>query len=113
MSDNQLYNLEQLEAMASGDVAFVNKMVGMFIDLTPEVIDRMKDGFASDDLEDMGAAAHKIKPSIDMMGIKVLYQKIRDLEQFGKNRQNMDQIPGLLNEVVSTLEAVIEQLKAR
>lgn len=113
MSDNQLYNLEQLEAMASGDTVFINKMVSMFIDLTPEVISRMRDGFAADDLEDMGAAAHKIKPSIDMMGIKVLHQKIRDLEQYGKTRQNLDQIPGLLNDVTNTLEEVIEQLKAR
>lgn len=113
MSEEKLYSLDQLVAMSSGDEAFVNKMVDMFIDLTPEVIERMKTGFNSDDLEDMGAAAHKIKPSIDMMGIKSLHQKIRDLEQWGKNRENVDQIPELLENVTSTLEEVLDQLRAR
>ncbi|MCB9240277.1 MAG: Hpt domain-containing protein [Flavobacteriales bacterium] len=113
MNEEQLYSLEQLEAMSAGDEAFINKMVEMFIHMTPEAVDRMVTSLANDDLEDVGAAAHKIKPSIDMMGITSLRQKIRDLEQWGKNRTNVDQIPDLLDDVIHTLNDVIQQLKAR
>lgn len=111
--EEKLYSLDQLEALASGDSAFVNKMVDMFIQMAPESVDRMVTALADDDLEDLGAAAHKVKPSIDMMGIVSLKQKIRDLEQWGKNRTNTDQIPQLLDEVINTLNDVVQQLKAR
>ena len=113
MKEDKLYSLDQLEAMSSGDEAFINKMVEMFIHMAPEAVDRMVTALAEDDLEDLGSAAHKIKPSIDMMGITSLRQKIRDLEQWGKNRLNVEQIPDLLNEVIETLNNVIQQLRSR
>jgi HPt (histidine-containing phosphotransfer) domain-containing protein len=111
--EEQLYSLDQLEALASGDVAFVNKMVEMFIQMAPESVDRMLTALAEDDLEDLGAAAHKVKPSIDMMGIVSLKQKIRDLEQWGKNRTNVELLPTLLDEVIETLNNVVQQLRKR
>ena len=112
MEDN-LYSLNQLEALASGDTAFVNKMVDMFIQMAPESVDRMLTALAEDDLEDLGAAAHKVKPSIDMMGITTLKQKIRDLEQWGKHRTNVEKIPELLDDVIETLNNVVQQLRNR
>ena len=111
--DEKLYSLDQLEALASGDTAFVNKMVDMFIHMAPESVDRMVTALAEEDYEDLGAAAHKVKPSIDMMGIIQLKQKIRDLEQWGKNKTNIDQIPGLLDDVINTLNEVVQQLRNR
>jgi len=111
--EEKLYSLDQLEALASGDQAFVDKMVDMFIHMAPESVDRMINALADHNLEDLGAAAHKLKPSIDMMGIVSLKQKIRDLEQWGKNRTNVDMIPGLLDEVINTLNDVVQQLRNR
>lgn len=113
MNEEKLYSLEQLEALAGGDKVFIDKMVEMFIQMTPESVDRMITALANDDLEDLGAAAHKIKPSIDMMGIVSLKQKIRDLEQWGKNRSNVNLISGLLDEVINTLNDVVHQLRNR
>jgi len=111
--EEKLYSLDQLKALASGDQAFVDKMVDMFIHMAPESVDRMINALADDNLEDLGAAAHKVKPSIDMMGIVSLKQKIRDLEQWGKNRTNVEMIPGLLDEVINTLNDVVQQLRNR
>ncbi len=111
--EDKLYSLDQLESLASGDTAFVNKMVDMFIQMAPESVDRMVTALAENDLEDLGAAAHKVKPSIDMMGIVSLKQKIRNLEQWGKNRTNMDMISPLLDDVINTLNDVVQQLKTR
>ena len=111
--EDKLYSLDQLEALASGDSAFVNKMVDMFIQMAPESINTMITALAEDKLEDLGAAAQKVKPSFDMMGITTLKQPIRDLEQWGKNRTNVESIPGLLEEVTEVLNNVVQQLKAR
>jgi len=113
MSEEKLYNLIQLNELSGGNDDFVNKMVQMFIDLAPETLDNINIGLAEGDLDRVGAAAHKIKPSLDMMGIVVLKAKIRALEGNAKNRTNVDDIPNLVEDVSNTLKAVIAQLRAR
>ena len=113
MEEEKLYSLAQLESLSGGDEAFVNKMVDMFLELTPQTIAVLKESYAEDKLETLGGAAHKIKPTIDMMGIETLRQSIRDLEQYGKNRSHLELIPGLLTEVCDTLDQVVVQLRNR
>jgi HPt (histidine-containing phosphotransfer) domain-containing protein len=113
MSEEKLYDLIQLNELSGGNDDFVNKMVQMFIDLAPETLDNLNNGLAEGDLDRVGGAAHKIKPSLDMMGIVVLKEKIRTLEANAKNRVNVDQIPALVEDVSSTLKALIAQLRAR
>lgn len=113
MNDAPLFDLSQLNELSGGNQDFVNKMAGMFVDMVPEILDRINTGLATDNLEDMGAAAHKIKPSIDMMGIVSLKEKIRALESNGKNRTNLDEIPGLVSDINEILNKVVAQLRAR
>jgi HPt (histidine-containing phosphotransfer) domain-containing protein len=113
MSDQKLYSLSQLEDISSGDQAFVDKMVDMFIDMVPESTNMMVEALANEEYEELGKAAHKIKPSIDMMGILSLREKIRELERRGKLSEEVETIPTLLEDVVLTLNQVIEQLKTR
>lgn len=113
MSEQKLYDLAQLNELSGGNDDFVNKMVQMFIDMAPETLDNINIGLAEGDLDRVGAAAHKIKPSLDMMGIVALKDKIRSLESNAKNRLNVEEIPALVTEVSDTLKAVIVQLKAR
>jgi len=113
MEEEKLYSLSQLESLSGGDEVFVNKMVDMFLQLTPQTIEVLKESYAEDELETMGGAAHKIKPTIDMMGIEKIKQAVRDLEQYGKNRSHLELIPGILTEVCETLEKVVVQLENR
>jgi HPt (histidine-containing phosphotransfer) domain-containing protein len=113
MEEEKLYSLAQLESLSGGDDVFVNKMVDMFLELTPQTIAVLQESFNEDALETLGGAAHKIKPTIDMMGIESIKQSIRDLEQYGKNRSHLELIPGLVSEVCETLGKVVEQLRNR
>jgi HPt (histidine-containing phosphotransfer) domain-containing protein len=113
MGEDKLYDLSALTEMSGGSEDFVNKMVGMFQDLTPGILDRMTASFSNGDYTDVGAAAHKIKPSIDMMGIYSLKDKIRDLEQNAKSNNSASQIKSLLDDVEGVLIKVLVQLKER
>lgn len=113
MSQDNLYDLSQLMELSGGSMDFVNKMVQMFVDLTPEILSRINTGYAQNNLEEVGAAAHKVKPSIDMMGITLLKDAIRQLENNAKHQINLETLPGLIAEVNEVLEKVLSQLKAR
>lgn len=113
MSQDKLYDLSQLISLSGGNADFVNKMVQMFLEMTPEIVGRINNGYAENNLDEVGAAAHKIKPTIDMMGIILLKDVIRQLENNAKNRTNLDSIPNLIQEVNEVLNRVMQQLQER
>jgi len=111
MSEQALFDLEKLYALSDGNSEFVTHMVNMFVKMVPEFQDRINNSYQSGDLKDVGDAAHKIKPSLDMMGIDTLYQPIRDLEKEGRSGEDPGKVQELITEVSGTLDRVCEQLK--
>jgi CheY-like chemotaxis protein len=106
------YNLSNLREISRGDQEFVKNMVKLFCDQTPGEVYNMKKAFAEGDLELMGKTAHKIKPSIDNLGIESIGQTIRKLEKFGKENNRDTTIPALLDKVDQTLWRTIQGLKS-
>ncbi|MFZ4784458.1 MAG: hypothetical protein ACOYLH_03210, partial [Flavobacteriales bacterium] len=54
---------------------------------------------------------HRIKPSLDNLGIKSMYQIIRDIEKY---EENGNDIPGLkeqIQQLEATVNAVVEDIK--
>jgi len=113
MSEEKLYDLEQLNAIAAGNEDFVVKMVNMFLDMTPALVDRIEAGLQTQDWPEVKAAAHKMKPSVDMMGITSLHDVVRGIEGNAKTETNLEQIPELYFTLSETLEKVYEQLRNR
>jgi HPt (histidine-containing phosphotransfer) domain-containing protein len=113
MSDEKLYDLEQLNAIAAGNEEFVIKMVNMFLEMTPELVGRIEAGLQTQDWPEVRSAAHKMKPSVDMMGVKSLYDVVRSIEGNAKAESNLEQIPELYFRLSETLENVYEQLRNR
>lgn len=108
-----LYDLSQLHELSAGNPEFVEKMVHMFLALTPELIQRLKNGLNDKNFAEIKSAAHKMKPSIDMMGIVSLSQKIRILEQYAASESHTSEIPSLIGETEEILKDVMSQLKQR
>lgn len=113
MSDEKLYDLEQLNAIAAGNEDFVIKMVNMFLEMTPGLVGRIEAGLQTQDWPEVRSAAHKMKPSVDMMGVKSLHDVVRSIEVNAKTETNLEQIPELYFKLSDTLENVYEQLRNR
>ncbi len=107
----KMYDLTGLRVISRGNEAFVIKMVNMFIDQTPLHLADMKKRYNDNDYKGMAAVAHKIKPSIDNMGIVSLKEVIREIEKAGKTNTADDRIPGLLQTVVTDISKVVDALQ--
>lgn len=107
----ELFNLSKLNEIARGNNSFITKMIKIFTDQMPGNIKEMNKCYAQKDLRSMGAIAHKMKPSIDNMGIHSLKETIREIEKYGQTEENNKSIPNLLNKTEKTILQVIEQLK--
>ncbi len=111
MEGSRLYDLTMVESIGGGDPAFVKKMVQLFIDTMPRNVDEINAALQSNDWIEIGKLAHKMKATIDSMAIVSLQQDIRTLESNGKNSQNIEAIPSLVDRVVSVLKQCVEALK--
>ncbi len=113
MSNEKLYDLEQLNAIASGNEEFVTKMVNMFLEMTPALVGRIEAGLQVQDWVEVRSAAHKMKPSVDMMGITSLHTVVRGIENSAKTETDLEKIPELYFTLFEVLEEVYTQLKER
>jgi len=83
----------------------------MFCDQTPPMIAEMKSAYYGNDLERMGAIAHKMKPSIDNLKIVSLTEVIRGIENTGKQKIDDPQLPQILDETEKIIAKVIGLMK--
>ena len=94
-SGKPLYDLSLLTQMSSGNEQFVDKMVKLFISLAKDNIQIFEQSLNNNDINTIIKTAHKIKPSIDQMGIDSLKEVIRKVEKFDIDGYRFDAVWGV------------------
>lgn len=106
-----LFDLSKLKGIANGNEAFVKKMIQLFIDQTPPSVAAMEAAYRANDFEAVSKIAHRIKPSIDNMGILSLKSDIREIELQAVEYQQSESLFKLIDHVKSVIGMVVENLK--
>jgi PAS domain S-box-containing protein len=108
---SRLYELSKLEQIAGNNKPFIQKMIRLFIQQAPSDVAEMAASFASGDMVKVKSVAHRMKPSIDNLGISSLYDLIREIETYNEK----ETAPALLQAKITGLRQVIisvaDQLK--
>jgi PAS domain S-box-containing protein len=107
-----LYDLTILKKLSHGDDSFVDKMIHMFINLSEKAIIELHDANQRKDYQHVKKTAHRMRPSIDNMGIETLKGKIRELENFPIDG-NDEERDMLLEYVTGKLTDACKQIKNR
>ena len=114
MFDNSnIVALTDPESIAKGNVEFIEQMIGIFIDMANRSISEIKDAYHKDDFKTISKVAHRLKPSIDNMGIVILKEEIRELESSAEAYKRSEKLEKLLVHTEKILKEVIVQLKHR
>jgi HPt (histidine-containing phosphotransfer) domain-containing protein len=109
--EGKLYDLSMIKEIAHGNNDFIKKMMALFIETMPPAVTELKQHFNESNWASLGAIAHKIKPSIDTVGISLLKEDIRSVERNSKELTNLSEIPDLLYKIEAVLNKVILDLK--
>jgi hypothetical protein len=109
--EGKLYDLTMIREIAHGNNDFVKKMMGLFNDTIPPAVTELKQHLADRNWSAMGAVAHKIKPSIDTMGITILKEDIRAVEKSGKELNDLENVPALMNKIELVINKIISDIK--
>jgi CheY-like chemotaxis protein len=105
-----LYDLTMIQSVSGGDDAFIKKMIRLFIQTVPQNVQELVDATANKNWEQVAKMAHKLKSTIDSMGIRRIHDTIRTVEMHAKSRDQLDRIPELVGQVESVVSSCISQL---
>jgi PAS domain S-box-containing protein len=106
-----LYDLSQLENISRGNKEFVSNMITIFIDLIKEDTKFLSNAIENKDISTLRRIAHKIKPSIDLMGIVSIKQDVRNLEKYEIGSGSTEELKQLTERIIRVLQKVIIQLE--
>ena len=110
-SVTRLYDLSLLESIGKGNRDFITRMLNLFIEQVPTSIEEIKQAFQYDDLPKIKSIAHRIKPSIDNMGISNLKSEIREIESLAEAGNKNERLSDLIRILDCTITKVIKQIK--
>lgn len=111
--EDKLYDLSILEKMGRGNEKFLQNMVSLFISLAKDSKQGFKKALDEKDLETIKKTAHKIKPSLDQMGIVSLQEKIRKVEMHPLENGLSLELEEMVNEIIQVLSKVVFALEGR
>lgn len=103
------YNLSKVYEISENDNDFALQIVSLFLEEVPVEIKSMKDAIELKDYTRAYASAHKIKPTLDLLGMDMAYDDnmmvMTWTKQEGKRKEIKDVFKSLRNRVE---EAVVE-----
>lgn len=119
MSNERVTDLSYLQDIAMGDQEIVIETTEAFLDDAPQLLDQIHSHFANQEWEKLHKQAHKIKPSLQYMGMNRAWELIKDIEEQAKTENISDDLEGKIEEFddlcsrgMNELSSKIEQLKA-
>jgi signal transduction histidine kinase/CheY-like chemotaxis protein/HPt (histidine-containing phosphotransfer) domain-containing protein len=110
--NTRLYDLSMVRSVSGGDENFIKKMVALFIETVPQNLGELTKALELENWEQVGKMAHKLKSTIDSMGIKSIRQEIRAVEANSKQKISLQEIPSLVENIAYIIHQCIEQLQA-
>jgi CheY-like chemotaxis protein/HPt (histidine-containing phosphotransfer) domain-containing protein len=110
--NSRLYDLSMVQSVSGGDEGFIKKMVALFIETVPQNVLELKNALHEENWDQVGKTAHKLKSTIDSMGIKSIRQEIRSVELNAKQKESLQEVPALIGTIDTVIRDVIVQLQA-
>ncbi|MEM0542055.1 Hpt domain-containing protein [Flavobacterium sp. j3] len=104
------YNLAKVYALSDNDPEFVMQIITLFVTEVPEDIKQIDLGIKNKDHKLAYSYAHKIKPSLDLLGMSVAFEEILQVEAWtkreGKRREIVDTFESIQNQVEKAVKEI-------
>lgn len=107
----KLYNLDNLIEISRGNSNFIKKMLTLFIEQSHLTCIELEQLLTDNNFESISKTAHKIKPSIENLGISSLMLDIAILDKNNINDREKEEIENSVQNVIKILKTVSEQLQ--
>lgn len=111
MRNSSKLDLTYLKSISAGDDLFIVQMLDLFLVSIPDEAQKMINYYHKKEYVLMGKSAHKMKATIQMIGEDSLAELVIKIEQIGKTTIGIGDLPGIMNELASYLDDILEKIK--
>ena len=105
------YNLSKVYALSDNDPVFVNEILQLFISEVPEDVAQIKAGIEEKNYHQAYSFSHKIKPTLDLLGLNTAFEEILQIEAWTKREGKRKEIKDSFKAVKSQVEKAIKEIK--
>lgn len=107
----QSVDLSYLNVMTADDLGLKAKMLQIMLDETPGELDLLEKHFAAVNWDGLRAVAHKMKSSVEFMGLKDTLDTLKNIELSAKDRTGLDLLEPKINTVILACRSALTTLK--
>ena len=105
------YNLAKVYALSDNDPEFVNQIISLFVTEVPEDLSEIKEGIKKKDHKHAYAYAHKVKPTLDLLGLNVAFEEILQVEAWTKAEGEKKDIKETFKSIRNQVDEAVKELK--
>ncbi|MGQ2982599.1 Hpt domain-containing protein [Flavobacterium sp.] len=105
------YNLSKVYAISDNDVEFARQIVVLFIEEVPAEIRNIKSGFKDKDHVKVYHAAHKIKPTLDLLGMDLAYEDVLAIEAWTRAEGKKKEVKEIVKSLKERVKLTVKELK--
>ena len=91
-ADNSILDFTYLQQIAPPNSGLVEEMIELCLQNIPEYLENLSKAYERHDLEGVRKAAHKMKNSVNYIGVEELYRRLQRVENeiyMGKKSENL------------------------
>lgn len=105
------YNLSKVYAISDNDVDFAKQIVVLFTEEVPPEMLNIKSGLKEKDFSRVYHAAHKIKPTLELLGMDLAYEDVLAIELWSKAKGKKKEIKEVVKSLKEKLALALKELK--
>jgi HPt (histidine-containing phosphotransfer) domain-containing protein len=104
------YNLSKVYAISDNDVEFAKQIVVLFTEEVPAEMKNIRQGLKEKDHNRVYHAAHKIKPTLDLMGMDLAYEDVLSIENWGQAKGKKKEIKEIVKSLKERISKTVKEL---
>jgi HPt (histidine-containing phosphotransfer) domain-containing protein len=105
------YNLAKVYALSDNDPEFVMQIITLFVTEVPEDLKQIDLGIKNKDHKLAYSYAHKIKPSLDLLGMTVAFEEILQVEAWTKVEGKRKEIEHTFESIQNQIDKAVKEIK--
>ncbi len=105
------YNLSKVYEISENDIDFAYQIVNLFLEEVPVEIKSMKVGIDEKDYSRVYTSAHKIKPSLDLLGMDLAYDENLEIMSWTKSEGKRKEIKEIYKSLKERVDLAVKELK--
>ncbi|MFD2891554.1 Hpt domain-containing protein [Flavobacterium chuncheonense] len=105
------YNLSKVYEISENDVEFAYQIVNLFLSEVPDEVKSMKVGIKEKDYTRVYTSAHKIKPSLDLLGMDIAYDENLQVMAWSKSEGKRKEIKDTFDSLRERVQAAVKEIR--